>query len=66
MRGIYPATVGAQDVAIAGNYAYLATAKDLRVVDIANPGDPWELARLTLPDYALGIAVQWPYAYVAA
>jgi hypothetical protein len=57
----------AQDVAISGNYAYVAYGVDgLRIVDISNPYFPYEVGFWDIPDNARGVAVSDSYAYVAA
>jgi hypothetical protein len=66
--GIYENLVFfAQDVAISGNYAYVAYGVDgLRIVDISNPYFPGEVGFWDIPDNARGVAVSDSYAYVAA
>jgi len=56
----------AQDVAISGNYAYVAYGVDgLRIVDISNPHFPYEVGFWDTPYIARGVAVSDSYAYVA-
>ena len=57
---------GAWAVAIAGNYAYVATSSTgLRIVNITNPVAPQEVGFYDTPDYAQGVAVSGNYCYVA-
>lgn len=59
-------TYFAQDVAISGNFAYVAYGEDgLRIVDISNPYFPQEVGFVDTPDNARGIAVLGNYAYIA-
>ncbi|MEO0190746.1 MAG: T9SS type A sorting domain-containing protein [candidate division WOR-3 bacterium] len=54
------------DLAISGNYAYVAYGiEGLRVVDISNPLSPQEVGSLMIPQ-ARGVAVAGNYAYVAS
>ncbi|NOR18179.1 T9SS type A sorting domain-containing protein, partial [candidate division WOR-3 bacterium] len=56
----------AQDVAISGNYAYVAYGWDgLIIVDISNPYFPYEVGFWDTPYIARGVAVSDSYAYVA-
>jgi len=53
----------AEDLAIDGNYAYVADgSRGLRVIDIADPANPVELGSLDANDYAKAIAHSdyWP------
>jgi hypothetical protein len=54
-----------QDVAISGNYAYLADYDSgLRVVDVSDAANPFEVGFYATPDTAYGVAVEGNYAYV--
>ena len=54
------------DVAISGDYAYLAAGPDgLRVVSIFNPANPSEVGFVDMPNYAYDVAVYGDYAFVA-
>ena len=56
----------ARGVAVAGNYAYVASASGgLRVINIANPASPTEAGFYNTPGQAYGVAVSGSYAYVA-
>jgi hypothetical protein len=57
---------GARRIAIAGNYAYVLTEKNLVVVDIENPLAPKVTATVGAPvlDDPRGIAIQFRYALV--
>jgi hypothetical protein len=64
--GFYDTPGNAQDVAVAGNYAYVADGwGGLRVVDITNPAAPFEVGFYDTPMDAVGVAVSGNYAYVA-
>jgi hypothetical protein len=57
---------GPVDIAVAGNYAYLATAlPGLRIVDISNPAAPVEVGFFDTDDWATSVAVDGDRAYVA-
>ena len=56
----------AMDVALADDYAYMACgATGLRIIDVGNPQNPYEVGYFDTPGYALGVAVVGSYAYVA-
>lgn len=65
-----------QAVAVRGDYAYLAVGYysddlgeqvgGLSVIDISNPNGPFEVGFALLTGEAHGVAIQWPYAYVAS
>jgi hypothetical protein len=56
----------AWDVAVAGNYAYLADYwADLRVIDITNPVAPSEIGFYNTPGLSRGVAVAGNYVYLA-
>ncbi len=57
----------AWNVDVSGNYAYVAdTAGGLRIINIANPTNPVEVASKMFPDYARDVDVVGNYAYVAS
>lgn len=59
-------TIYANDVTIAGNYAYVAAVSDgLKVVDISNPISPTLVGSCDTPHLAYGVNVSGSYAYVA-
>ena len=54
------------DVAVAGNYAYVACSySGLRIVNVANPSVPVEVGFYQTPGQSYGVAVAGSYAYVA-
>jgi hypothetical protein len=53
------------DVAIFGNYAYVADGSGLQVIDITNPASPEIVGSVDTPSYAYGVAVSGTYVYVA-
>ena len=57
---------GARRIAIAGNFAYILTSKNLVVVDLQNPLQPKVTATIGAPalDDPRGVAVQFRYAFV--
>ena len=62
--GVLPGVV--QDVAVAGDYAYVAAAySGLRIVNVSNPAAPTEAGYCDTPGTAYGVAVAGNYAYVA-
>lgn len=66
--GAYDTPGGAEDVAVSGNYAYVADGwMGLRVIDISNPANPQEVGAFAALDYdsAYGVAVSGNYAYIA-
>ncbi len=56
----------ANDVTLAGNLAYLATAGGLKVVDVTNPAAPRLLGTFAGVGNAMGVKVRGTTAYVAA
>jgi DNA-binding beta-propeller fold protein YncE len=62
-------TLDAQDVAAAGNYAYVADGnRGLRVIDVADPTHPAEVGYYIPPNlnhWANGVAVVGNFVYVA-
>ncbi len=53
------------DIAVAGNYAYLATAlSGLQIVDISNQTAPVEVGGIYTDDWATSVAVDGKYAYI--
>jgi hypothetical protein len=55
------------DLAVAGNYAYIADSFGyLRIIDISNSAAPVETGMCEIPGSAWGVAVAGNYAYVAA
>ena len=51
---------------MAGSYAYIADdLAGLRIIDISNPSNPFEVGNYDTPGYAHGVAVADSYAYVA-
>jgi hypothetical protein len=69
--GSYRDIVGVYDVAVVGNYAYLAltaggtTANGLAILDISTPTAPALVTLPTLQIGALGVAIAGHYAYMA-
>ena len=62
--GVLPGFV--VDVAVAGNFAYVADGGDgLRIIDVSNPAIPTEVGFYDTPGSAAGVAVAGNYAYVA-
>ncbi len=62
-----PIPGAAQQVALAGGFAYVAAgAADLVVVDVSNPATPTLERVLSLPGVAFDVVVDGPYAFVAA
>jgi len=56
----------ATDVAVSGDYAYLADdLSGLRVISISDPTDPHEVGFFDTPGRCLGVAVSGSYAYLA-
>jgi hypothetical protein len=57
----------ARDVAVAGNYAYVAAqSAGLQVIDVSNPADPQRVGGYATGVYAEDVAVSGNFAYVAA
>ena len=54
----------ANDVAVAGNYCYLADG-DLKVIDISNAQSPQIVGSVVPPNALLGVAVSGSYVYLA-
>ncbi|RPH92423.1 T9SS C-terminal target domain-containing protein, partial [candidate division KSB1 bacterium] len=64
--GFYVTPGYAWDVAVSGDYAYVADGgSGLRVVNITNPAAPFESGFYDTPGVAYGVAVSGNYAYVA-
>ncbi|MCB0200206.1 MAG: hypothetical protein KDI03_09045 [Anaerolineae bacterium] len=61
----YDTTRGASDIALDGQYAYLAT-QGLLVMDISDPRNPQELFRYDVDSAATDIKLKDGYAYLAA
>jgi hypothetical protein len=57
--------IWALDVAVTGDYVYLAGSSGLRVIDVSIPSNPTEVGAYNTPGYARGVAVAGGYAYVA-
>ena len=53
------------DVALQGNYAYVAAQGALIIFDISNPSNPVQVGFYDTPGSAEGVAVSGSYAYVA-
>ena len=63
--GHYDTPNYAFEVAISGNYAYVADFQaGLRIIDISNPASPHEVGFYDTLEYAEGVAVNGNYAYV--
>jgi len=54
---------GANNISIAGNFAYLTTAKELVIIDISTPLQPKVTAQIAL-NAPKSVAVQFMYAFV--
>ena len=66
LAGFADTTNYAQDVAVAGEYAFIAGSYDgLRVIDISDHANPLEVSQYSLSD-AHSVAVSGNYLYVAA
>jgi hypothetical protein len=63
--GSYATPGYAQDVALAGNYAYLADEIGLRIIDVSDPATPGETGSCETPGNAQGVALAGNYTYVA-
>ncbi|CAN5633213.1 hypothetical protein BH10ACI3_BH10ACI3_13930 [soil metagenome] len=57
------ALTGANNVTIAGNYAYITTDRELVIIDLATPLQPKVVSRIAL-DHPTAVAVQFLYAFV--
>jgi hypothetical protein len=67
LKGSYETPDWAQDVAISGNYAYVAAYKSgLQIIDITNPANPTFKGSYKRSDWAMGVAVFGNYAYVVS
>lgn len=55
----------AEDVAVAGDYAYITGRQDLRIINVANPAAPTEVGFFDAHGGTYGVAVAGNYAYVA-
>lgn len=54
------------DVAVAGNYAYIAVGSaGLRVIDVTDPANPTVVGSVDTPGSARGVTISGTYAYVA-
>jgi hypothetical protein len=66
LAGSWDTPGSARDVAISGDYAYVADGSSgLQVIDITNPASPTLAGSYDTPGYARGVAVSGDYAYVA-
>ncbi|MFQ5510622.1 MAG: FlgD immunoglobulin-like domain containing protein [Candidatus Krumholzibacteriia bacterium] len=55
----------ATEVAVSGDYAYVASGSvGLKVIDISDPINPTLAGQFNTPDFAQGVAVSGDYAYV--
>ncbi|NGX43298.1 MAG: Serine/threonine-protein kinase StkP [Chlamydiae bacterium] len=65
--GWYNTPGAARDVAISGNYAYVADANTggLQIIDVSNVTNPVRVGWYDTPGEARGVAVSGSYAYVA-
>lgn len=55
-----------QNVVVQGDYAYIAAGEvGLRILNISNPEQPFEVAQFDTAGYALEVAVVEDYAYIA-
>jgi hypothetical protein len=62
--GLYQVLGWPRDIAVAGNYAYVADPNNgLRVLDISDPAAPSEVGNLPAPGYLESLAVQGDYVY---
>src|SRR5262249_43563157 len=52
--------------AVGDDYIYVADHEGgLQIVDVADPGDPWEIARVSTPGGASGVATAGSYIFLA-
>ena len=66
LAGAYAPTTNADDVCVAGDYAYLADGSaGLRVIDVSDPTNPSLVTTVNTPNNAIGVVVAGNYAYVA-
>ena len=67
LAGSYDTAVYALlNVAVAGNYAYVADCRNgLVIVDISNPSSPTLAGSYDTAGFACGVAVAGNYAYIA-
>ena len=55
-----------EDMIVIGDHAYVANGRGgLRIIDITNPANPFEVGSFETPGYPEGIAVTGNYAYIA-
>ncbi|MBI2918849.1 MAG: hypothetical protein HYY01_12775 [Chloroflexi bacterium] len=66
LAGIYPGVRFAQDVAIAGSYAYVADTVRLVVIDVSSLSQPREVASYDIPGFAESVTATGTAVYVAA
>jgi len=51
---------------MAGDYAYVADGEEgLRIIDVSDPSNPYQVAAYNTPGYAQGVCVSGDYIYVA-
>lgn len=66
IAGVYSGAERVNDVAVAGDFAYIAAAaQGLLILNISNPAAPTLVGSFDTPDYANSIEVSGSYAYVA-
>ena len=65
-KGGYHEPNDALNVAVAGDYAYVADWRGLIILDVSDKTDPKMVGNCTAADRAKGVAVAGDYAYVAA
>jgi len=53
-------------VEVSGGCAYLLDGRELIVIDVSEPTEPYVAGRAALPGYGLGIDIEGDYAYVTA
>ncbi|TKJ41068.1 hypothetical protein CEE37_05220 [candidate division LCP-89 bacterium B3_LCP] len=64
MSRIYAHWLSTEDVAVSGDYAYVAST-GLRVIDISDPAHPVEVGYCLTPGFCYDVVVSGEYAYVA-
>ena len=64
-KGFYKTLVGASNVAVAGNYAYVAALSGLHIIDVSLPSTPAKVGFIETPGSSPDVAVAGNYAYVA-